>query len=403
MMPVSRRGATTQLRAWKPSEDLSREFRAGVSLHAHTHYSPESLAHLPRYVLQIPVVGRLFDREVQAHQRKSGAHVDFAKGWWHPPVSPRAVFDSEAGQITKMGLLPIVSVTDHDSLTACFELQQTFSPRCAPLSFEWTMPVGQGFLHIGVHNLPVATARAWFSRLEAFTADPAVEPLERILEELASTEDVLVVLNHPLWDLADVGADEHERMLRQVLARYGHLFHALELNGYRSWGENLDVVTLARETGHPLISGGDRHACAPNALLNLSHASSFAGFVHEIRAGISTVVTMPAYREHVIARTVASVADVVSVHRQYPEGWRYWTDRVSLLTSDGGSQLSKHWPTGGPLWLRLVMATVRLLAWEPIRLPLALALEWRDRRGGTPTSIAWPLAETVTPTSVAAD
>lgn len=403
MMPVSRRGATTQLRAWKASEDLSREFLSGVSLHAHTHYSPESLAHLPRYVLQIPVVGTLFDREVQEHQRKSGARVDFSKGWWHPPVSPRAVFDSEAAQISRMGLRPLVSVTDHDSLTACVELQHTFSPRCCPLSFEWTMPVGHGFLHVGVHNLPTATAHQWFNRLEAYTADPDVEPLGHLLEELASADDVLVVLNHPLWDLADVGAAEHKRMLTRVLAQYGHVFHALELNGYRSWGENLDVVTLARESGHPLISGGDRHACAPNALLNLSHASSFAGFVHEIRAGISTVVTMPAYREHVIARTVASVADVVSAYRQYPEGWQYWTDRISLLTADGGSQLSRHWPTGGPLWLRLVMSTVRLLAWEPIRLPLALLLEWRDRRGGTPTSVAWPPAEPVTARSAAAD
>lgn len=390
MTPVSRRGVPTDLRAWTPGQDVSREFLSGVSLHAHTHHSQESLAHLPRYILQIPVVGTLFDQEVRDHQQKSGAQVDFSKGWWHPPVSPRAVFDSEADQITRLGLSPIVSVTDHDSLTACVELQRTFSARCCPLSFEWTMPVDEGFLHIGVHNLPAATAHQWFDRLEAFTANPDVEPLGGLLEDLTRVDDVLVVLNHPLWDLADVGDQAHMRSLRRVLGQYGHLFHAMELNGYRSWGENLDVVALARETGHPLISGGDRHACAPNALINLSHASSFAGFVHEIRAGISTVITMPAYREHMVGRMMASIADVVSVYRQYPEGWQYWTDRISCLTSQGFTPLSIHWPTGGPFWLRTVMALVRLLSWEPLRKPIAMGLEWRDRRAGAPTSVAWP-------------
>ncbi|GMV23234.1 MAG: hypothetical protein AMXMBFR57_31830 [Acidimicrobiia bacterium] len=99
MTPVSRRGIPTDLRAWKKSQDLSREFLSGVSLHVHTHYSCESLAHLPRYVVQIPVVGTLFGREVEAHQRRSGSRVDFSKGWWHPPVSPRAVYDSEADHV----------------------------------------------------------------------------------------------------------------------------------------------------------------------------------------------------------------------------------------------------------------------------------------------------------------
>jgi hypothetical protein len=388
----------TELRAWKASQDVSREFLSGVSLHAHTHHSQESLAHLPHCIAQIPVVGHWFEQEVQRHQAHTGTRVDFSKGWWHPPVSPRGVFDSEAAQITKMGLAPIVSVTDHDSITAGLELQQTFSPRCAPVSFEWTAPIGRGFLHLGVHNLPPAAAHAWFNRLEAFTADPTVEAIEDILTDLTSTDDILVVLNHPMWDLAAIGPTAHHRMLTQFLTEYGHLMHALELNGYRSWGENLETVALARETGHPLISGGDRHACAPNALINLSHASSFVGFVHEIKAGISTVITMPEYREHVIGRTIASVADVVSPYRHYPDGWQRWTDRVSCLTPAGLSPLSHHWPEGGPLWLRCVMFTVRLLAWQPFRLPLAHVLEWRDKASGTPTSIAWPPEAATIPT-----
>ena len=395
MTPVSRRGVPTDIRNWTKSNDLSREFLTGVSLHAHTHHSRESLAHLPLYIARIPVVGNLFDHEVRHQQTLSGARVDFAKGWWHPPVSPRGVFDSEAGQITKLGLSPIVSVTDHDSIDAGLELQRTFSPRCSPISFEWSVPYGDGFFHLGVHNLPPASATTLFRRLEAFTEQPDVEPLADVLADLTDTGDILVVLNHPIWDLAAVGPSGHQRLLTRFLAEHGHSMHALELNGYRSWGENLQTVALARETGHPLIAGGDRHACAANALINLSHASSFAGFVHEIKAGISTVLTMPEYREHIVGRTVASVADVLSAYRHYPEGWQNWADRVSCQTSEGWIPLSHHWSGGGPFWLRSVMSTVRLLAWQPLRQPLALALEWRDRMTGAPTSVAWPPPEAV--------
>lgn len=395
MTPVSRRWVPTQLRAKTKSDDLSREFLSGVSLHAHTHHSRESLAHLPLYMARIPLVGALFGQEVQHQQAHTGGHIDFSKGWWHPPVSPRMVFDSEASQITKLGLCPIVSVTDHDSIEAGLELQRTFSPRCSPISFEWTAPYGIGFLHLGVHNLPPESARGWFDRLEGFTHQSTSESLADLLTDLTSTGDILVVLNHPMWDLAAVGVSAHRRLLTRFLTEHGHLMHALELNGYRSWGENLETVALSRETGHPLISGGDRHACAANALINLSHASSFAGFVHEIKAGISTVVTMPEYREHVVGRTIASVADVVSAYRHYPDGWRHWTDRVSCQTSQGLTPLSSHWPRGGPLWLRSLLSTVRLLAWHPLRKPLAYALEWRDRVMGAPTSVAWPPPDAV--------
>ena len=74
MRPVSRRGVPTELRAWKKSLDVSREFLSGVSLHAHTHHSRESLSHLPHYIAQIPVVGTLFDRDLQHHQQQNCLH-----------------------------------------------------------------------------------------------------------------------------------------------------------------------------------------------------------------------------------------------------------------------------------------------------------------------------------------
>ena len=86
--------------------------------------------------------------------------------WWHPPVSPRAVFESEAGQIEQpAGPAPLVSVTDHDDIAAGLELQTLYAQRRAPISFEWTVPCGRGYFHLGVHNLPPASADAWFDRL----------------------------------------------------------------------------------------------------------------------------------------------------------------------------------------------------------------------------------------------
>jgi len=39
------------------------------------------------------------------------------------------------------------------------------------------------------------------------------------------------------------------------------------------------------------------------------------------------------------------------------------------------------------------MSTVRVLAWQPLRRPLAQILEWRDQVTGEPTSVAWPPPE----------
>src|SRR5262245_26754865 len=92
-------------------------FNTVVSLHAHTHHSREVMADLPRYILKIPVVAPIFERELQTYAARNGDPLDFSKGWWHPPVSPRQVFEGEIRQIEqRFGLSPMVSVTDHDDI-----------------------------------------------------------------------------------------------------------------------------------------------------------------------------------------------------------------------------------------------------------------------------------------------
>jgi hypothetical protein len=249
-------------------------FKTVVSLHSHTHHSREVMVSLPEYFARIPFVASCFVRQQRMYGDRTGDSLDFSKGWWHPPVSPRQVFESEVHQIeARFALSPVVSITDHDDVAAGIELQAMYALRRAPLSFEWTVPYEDGYFHLGVHNLPPTDAAGWYARLIAFSDKRGSEPLGDILADLHACRETLVVLNHPWWDLAEIGLERHARVLRQFLRAYRSMLHALELNGYRSRQENNRVMVLADEVGLPIISGGDRHGCDPNTLLNLTAAN----------------------------------------------------------------------------------------------------------------------------------
>jgi hypothetical protein len=231
------------------------------------------------------------------------------------------------------------------------------------VSFEWTVPFRAGFFHLGLHGLPTAAADRWFARLASFTAGTSTEPLIDLLNDLIEA-DVLVVFNHPLWDLAAVGEETHAVSLRAFLDGYQSRLHAVEINGYRSWRENGGVRRLSTERGLPLISGGDRHALAPNAVLNVTHAKAFVEFAAEVRDGVSHVVVMPEYDEPLVARVLESVADVLNPQRK-PRRTERWTDRVTCESEGLVRPLSHHWPDGGPLWVRAAIGTFRLVSAPP--------------------------------------
>lgn len=352
------------------AHDRWKAFRAAVSLHSHTHHSREIMADLPRYIARIPIVAVAFEREVGRYAEREGRPVDFSKGWWHPPVSPKAVFESEVWQIERrFDLLPLVSVTDHDDISAGLELQDLYANRRAPVSFEWTVPCGDGFFHIGVNNLPVDSASDWYARLNAVTTSLSREPLADIFADLHALPGTLLVFCHPLWDLAGVGQTEHTRQLRRFLVAHKSHLHAVELNGYRSRQENAGAQALALSAGLPLISGGDRHGCAPNAILNVTHARSFAEFAAEMRDGASHIVIMPEYRQNLTARKLASASDVLRRYGADPTGRVDWTDRVSCERDGNVRPLSFHWPDGGPFWVRSSVRAFRLIA-SPVVLPV---------------------------------
>jgi hypothetical protein len=359
-------------------EDVAslNSYTAAVSLHAHTGWSKEGMKDVSRYFDRIPVVSGFVRRELDDYARRNNEVVDFTKAWWHPPVSAGKVLDSEASQIRdRLGVVPIVSITDHDTIDACLELREEQTHASLPISCEWTVPFHEGFFHVGVHNLPPRSARAMFARLSAHTHDPHAVELSRLLDALNEEPEILVVLNHPLWDLAHVGAANHVRLVRRFLADHGDAIHALELNGYRSWRENMGVQALQQECLLPLISGGDRHGCAPNALLNLTTASTFGAFAREIRERhASHVLVMPEYRTSLVARKLATATDAMRRHAGYA-GRERWTDRVWYEENGVAHALSAEWPDGGPLWVRAAITTFLVAASRPLR-PLLRGVVW---------------------------
>jgi hypothetical protein len=260
-----------------------------------------------------------------------------------------------------------------------------------PVSTEWTIPYGSAFFHLGVHNLPPADAPGIAAELARFTANPDEQNLGGLLQMLNSMPEVLLILNHPLWDEKGIGQENHRQLLNRLLTRQGARFHGLELNGLRPWDENRQVITLGRDAGLPLLSGGDRHGREANAILNLSQATTFAGFVDEVRhQGRSHVVFMPQYREPLRLRILQTMVDVVRDYPENFEGRRSWADRVFYRDPATGltAPIATVWTDGGPRVVKHFISAMRLLEWRGVRSALRVALN--DR---TPATV-WSDPET---------
>lgn len=337
-------------------------YRSGVSLHSHTSMSEESLTFVHKVLAIVPGLRGVF-AHYDRKSRDSGFQLDFHRGHWRPPLIPRAAYDLEAAQIRAHGLEPLISLTDHDTIAAPQLLRNIASSRGIPVSLEWSAPFGATEFHLGIHNLPSASAYDWSTRLAAFTAAPSESELEEILHDLHELPGVLIVLNHPIWDLHKVGDALHRREVQRFLELHSECIHALELNGLRDARENRATVQLARETGHLLLSGGDRHGTEPSACINLSNARSFREFVDEIRVERhSHVLFMDQYKRPWQERILHSTLDAVTDFPDFAEGWRRWDDRAFHPDRDGIMRpLSQLWTHGSaPLPLRAGIRLVRM-------------------------------------------
>jgi hypothetical protein len=364
---------------WR-DQNAHQGFETGVSLHSHTNQSKETLDFLAnlgsRYAMIRPLLTRL---ERRAEERFE-LHVDYASAYWTPPMTPKLAFDLESRQIENLGLSSMVSITDHDNIEAPMLLRTVPSARRIPVSVEWSVPYGgvQDF-HLGIHNLPSASAKQWMQVLAEFTARPSEARLKEILAALSDEPNVLVVFNHPMWDLFLIGQDRHRFLVNEFLQKFGVWLHALELNGLRNWEENRETRRLAERWNMLLISGGDRHGVEPNANINLTNALSFTEFVHEVRRDRrSHVLFMPQYAEPWKHRLLQSTLDAIREYPDSPQGSRTWDERAYHPDANGVIRpLCEIWPQGKmPPSIHWTITAVQMLGKGPVSGGLRLA--WSD-------------------------
>lgn len=381
---------------WKDAA-VTQPYRTGVSLHSHTSCSEESLKFVHMFVAMLPAAGLVLRQYERNAQKNHGLRLDFERAFWRPPLLPKMAFDLEARQIRSLGLDPLVSITDHDTIEAPMLLRTVPSARHIPVSVEWSAPFGDTELHLGIHNLPSADGPEWMQRFAKYTAEAQTArcceeeygarvettdaELIRMIRELDATPGVLVVLNHPVWDLHKVGDAAHRREVVRFIQSAGRAVHAVELNGLRHAKENREVMRLARETGHLMISGGDRHGLEPNANVNLTNARNFREFVDEIRIERrSHVLFMEQYAKPWEGRILQSTLNAVTDFPEFIEGWQRWDERAFHPDTEGNLRpLKELWATGrAPRLLRAAIEIVKLGRSEVFRNGLSAAIRASD-------------------------
>jgi len=354
-----------QQRVKNGKDSVVSEYSTGVSLHSHTSLSEESMIFISKMAKNIAWLRLIFEQCEKRTIARHNTKIDFVAGNWRPPLVPKMAFELESRQIEEeLGLHALVSITDHDTIQAPMLLRTVASARHIPVSVEWSAPYKETEFHLGVHNLPSDTGQDWMERFARYTANPEPAELSSILCQLHALPNVLVVLNHPVWDLYAIGQEKHEKCIGDFMVEHGARIHALELNGLRNMKENRAVVQLAQRWNQLLISGGDRHGMEPNAILNLTNATSFTEFVHEVRVERkSHILFMNQYSAPWEQRILRSTLDAVRDFPEFSEGWQRWDERAFHPDAKGTMKsLAELWPHGkAPKRLRAAIRLVHLL------------------------------------------
>ncbi len=377
----------THLHILHKPESLSKKAQTGVSLHCHTENSKEMLDFVPHYAEKLPVIAYFWQRERENYIKREGETPDFSTAFWEPPLTSHDVYKIEQQQMNDAGLDGIVSITDHDSIKSNWQLLEKTDNKKAPISLEWTVPYEFGFFHVGVHNLPKDRADELTETLLSYSFSGDKEPnkarLHELFEMLNEIREVLIILNHPLWDIEIVGKKQHKTLLNRFLNEYGKWIHALEVNGFRSWSENKGVIELAEALDFPLATGGDRHGCKPNTVINITNKNTFEEFVEEIRVGKrSEIVLMPEHKQPLHWRQLQSFAEILSNYPEFPEHRRRWFERIHFDIKDGRGvvPLSQHgWERGGPAWLRAAVWTLGFMGSPTMRPFFSMTRRKKDR------------------------
>ena len=360
---------------WK-ERNAAKSYRAGVSLHGHTNHSREGLYFIGEFAARYAILRAALEMKNREAQRESAITLDFRKAYWNPPLTPLAAFRLERDQIERtLGLPAMVSLTDHDNIEGPMHLQVLPETRGIPLSVEWSVPYRDTTLHLGIHNLPGARANAIMAQFADYTRNGTEEQLRDLLKMLHDHRYVLIVLNHPLWDLAGIGKQRHLQTLNSFVAKFGVFLHAFELGGLRSWEENQSVLEFAGQWDQLAIGGGDRHGAEPSAVLNLTNTQNFPDFVREVREKRRChVLFMPQYSEPITLRVLQTLLDIIREYPDFPNGSRKWEERVFHPDSRGVLRPLKVLWKKVPPFIEAFFAMVRLLEAAPVRKAMQMAL-----------------------------
>jgi hypothetical protein len=381
-------------------KDVCAPFQTGVSLHSHTLHSRESLDFIQRATANTPWLSGAIRKQMDKYRALKGRDLDLKRAWWTPPLSPRHAWNVERNQIQEqLDRTALVSITDHDTIDGCLQLQMLDDMRDCPISVEWTIPFRGTFFHVGVHNLPLESANEMMRAMHEFTAAPLEDRIAGMLEWLGQDARTLLILNHPMWDENHVGEAAHREYVEAFLQQFRPFLHALELNGLRPWKENQKSTQLAESCGLPVISGGDRHGREPNACMNLTNAGTFAEFVEEVRRdGWSDILFMPQYREPLKMRILENMCDILEDDPHHGRGWVRWSDRVFYLSDEGDEKsLSVFWKGKYPGVVNRFVSLMGLVKHRRVRSALRVAL-W-DGATPLPSSTLLPSSRARTQTA----
>jgi hypothetical protein len=356
---------------------VAAKYQSAVSLHSHTNHSKESLGFIPEFAQR----WALLHWALEHQYKRSRVPVDLTTAHWTPPLTPKLAFEAERNQVENvLGLKGLVALTDHDNIEARVLLMVEES-REIPFALEWTVPFGEAIFHLGIHNLPSHRAHEIVADLVAYTQNPARKDLMDLIAMLDQFPEVLVIFNHPLWDLCGLGRQRYPRALDQFLQENVRFLHAFEVNAMRGWKENDAVILLADRWQRLIVSGGDRHGCEPSGALNLTRAQSFSEFVSEVRKKKrSHVLFMPQYAQSKCMRTIQTLIDVIREYPEYPVGSQRWDGRVfhpdHIINTD--RPVSAFWDTP-PAFLERIFSAIRLFENTAVRRVLTGVL--RDEAG----------------------
>ena len=248
------------------------------------------------------------------------------------------------------------------------------------------MPFEYGFFHVGVHNLPPDRAVEITKTLLDYTfveENHSNENLQAMFAMLNDLPGVLVILNHPIWDIELVGPRGTKCCLRTLLRRTAGGYMRSRSMVFAHGRKIKRVIEMAEALGIPIATGGDRHGCKPNTVINLTNADTFEEFVHEIRVEKkSEVVMMPEYEQPLHSRQMQSFAEILKHYPEFEENRQKWFERVFFDTGDGKGvvSLSSHgWRLGGPKWLRAAIWTLGFLGSPEMRPFFRVARSRKDR------------------------